>query len=216
MYPYASYNDCCIVHSTSTLTLAPCPYGGCHRHQFTVLPHITLLKTENNIGAPLAPPKKHKHPHITQCRLQYYVQPPLPPPPPQHKLQCMHSVYAPLLLEKDHHHRHHTVQATILQPTTTTTTTTISTTTVQITMHAFSICATDLGKKTDHQCKLLWASSSTSTLQTTACAKEYMRTVVEDKDHQRKLQRVKNYTTTIGVHNAASTCNLHKGMPLNF
>ena len=38
---------------------------------------------------------------ITQCKLQYYGQPPLPPPPPprppQHKLQCMHSVYAPLL-----------------------------------------------------------------------------------------------------------------------
>ena len=41
---------------------------------------------------------------ITQCKLQYYGQPPLPPPPPprppQHKLQCMHSVYAPLLEEK--------------------------------------------------------------------------------------------------------------------
>ena len=71
-------------------------------------------------------------------------------------------------------------------------------------------------KKTDHQCKLQWAWSSTSTLQTTACAKDYVRTVVEDKDHQRKLQRVKNYTATIGVHDAASTCNLHKGMPLNF
>ena len=34
---------------------------------------------------------------ITQCKLQYCVQSPLPPPPPQHKLQCMHSVYAPLL-----------------------------------------------------------------------------------------------------------------------
>ena len=40
--------------------------------------------------------------------------------------------------------------------------------------------------------------------------------MVVDKDHQRKLQRVKNYTATIGVHDAASTCNLHKGMPLNF
>ena len=59
-----------------------------------------------------------------------------------------------------------------------------------------------------HQCKLLWAWSSTSTLQTTACAKEYVRTVVEDKDHQRKLQSVKNYTATIGVHDAASTCKL--------
>ena len=61
---------------------------------------------------------------------------------------------------------------------------------------------------TNHQCKLLWAWSSISTLQTTACAKEYLRTVVEDKDHQRKLQRVKNYTATIGVHDAASTCKL--------
>ena len=67
-----------------------------------------------------------------------------------------------------------------------------------------------------HQCKLLWAWFSTSTLQTIACAKEYLRTVVENNDHQRKLQRVKNYTATIGVHDAASTCNLHKGMPLNF
>ena len=32
----------------------------------------------------------------------------------------------------------------------------------------------------------------------------------------RKLQRVKNYTATIGVHDAASTCNLHKGMPEGF
>ena len=71
-------------------------------------------------------------------------------------------------------------------------------------------------EKTDHQCKLLWAWPSTSTLQTTACAKEYMRKMVEDKDHQSKLQRVKNYTATIGVHDAPSTCNLHKGMPLNF
>ena len=31
---------------------------------------------------------------ITQCKLQYYVQPPLATPPP---LQCMHSLYAPLL-----------------------------------------------------------------------------------------------------------------------
>ena len=72
------------------------------------------------------------------------------------------------------------------------------------------------GQKPDHQYKLLWAWPSSSTLQTTACAKEYMHTMVEDKDHQRKLQRVKNYTATIGVHDAASTCNLHKGMPLNF
>ena len=42
-----------------------------------------------------------------------------------------------------------------------------------------------------------------------------MRTVV-DKDHQRKLQRVENYTATIGVHDAASPCNVHEGMPLNF
>ena len=44
-------------------------------------------------------------------------------------------------------YRHHTVQVTILRPTTTTTTATTSTTTAQITMHAFSICATALGKK---------------------------------------------------------------------
>ena len=25
------------MHSTSTLTFAPCPYGGCHRHQFMVV-----------------------------------------------------------------------------------------------------------------------------------------------------------------------------------
>ena len=45
------------------------------------------------------------------------------------------------------HHHHHTVQVTILRPTTTTTTATTSTTTAQITMHAFSICVTALGKK---------------------------------------------------------------------
>ena len=46
----------------------------------------------------------------------------------------------------DHHHRHHTVQVTILRPTTTTTTATTSTTTAPVTMHAFSICTTALGK----------------------------------------------------------------------
>ena len=30
------------------------------------------------------------------------------------------------------------------------------------------------------------------------------------------LQRVRSCITTVGVHNAASTCNLHKGMPLNY
>ena len=43
-----------------------------------------------------------------------------------------------------HHHCHHTVQVTILRPTTTAIT---STTTAPVTMHAFSICATALGKK---------------------------------------------------------------------
>ena len=57
------------------------------------------------------------------------------------------------------------------------------------------------------QVTILWPTTTT-TLQTTTCAKENMRTMVEDKDHQCKLQRVKNYTATIGVHNAASTCKL--------
>ena len=43
-----------------------------------------------------------------------------------------------------YHHHHHTVQVTILCPITTTTTTT----TAQAAMHAFSICATALRKKT--------------------------------------------------------------------
>ena len=51
MYPYASYNDCCIVHSTSTLTFAPCPYGGCHRHQFTV---VVFLPQQLAKNTPLA------------------------------------------------------------------------------------------------------------------------------------------------------------------
>ena len=146
---------------------------------------------------------------IIQCKLQYYVQPPLPPlpppPPPQHKLQCMHSVYAPLLKEKDHH-CHHTVQVTILRPTT------ISYHHCHHHRHHYNACIQYMHHccrgKTDHQCKLLWAWPSTSTLQTTACAKEYMRKMVEDKDHQSKLQRVKKYTATIGVHDAANICKL--------
>ena len=43
-----------------------------------------------------------------------------------------------------YHHCRHTVQVTILRPTTTAIT---STTTAPVTMHAFSICATALGKK---------------------------------------------------------------------
>ena len=30
------------------------------------------------------------------------------------------------------------------------------------------------------------------------------------------LQRVRSCITTVGMHDAASTCNLHKGMPLNY
>ena len=52
--------------------------------------------------------------------------------------------YIILYYIKDHHHCHHTVQVTILRPTTTAIT---STTTAPVTMHAFSICATALGKK---------------------------------------------------------------------
>ena len=149
------------------------------------------------------------------------------------------------------------MQVTILHATTTTTTAT--TTTAQITMHAFSICTTALGKRPppppshsasynitcNHHCHHLDHHSTNYN----ACI-QYMRHCFrkknrppvqvtvglvqhqhpsnhcmcqgvhahsgEDKDHQRKLQRVKNYTATIGVHDAASTCNLHKGMPLNF
>ena len=83
--------------------------------------------------------KRPPPPPSDSASYNIYVQPPLPPP--QHKLQCMHSVYAPLLQEKGHHHRHHTVQVTILRPNTTTTTT------VTITMHAFTICTIVVGKK---------------------------------------------------------------------
>ena len=140
----------------------------------------------------------------------------LPPPPPQHNYVTLHafSICATALGKRPppppshsasynitcnhhyHHHHHLDHHSTNYNAC------------IQYMRHCFR-------KKTDHQCKLLWAWSSTSTLQTTACANEYMRTV-EDKDHQCKLQRVKNYTATISVHDAASTCNLHKGMPLNF
>ena len=48
-------------------------------------------------------------------------------------------------------------------------------------------------QKNDHQCKLLCAWPSTSI-----------------------LHRVRSCITTVGVHDAANTCNLHKGMPLNW
>ena len=172
----------------------------------------------------------------------------------------MHSVYVPLLWEKDHHHRHLTVQVTILRPTTTTTTTT--TTTAQITMHPFSICATALGKipplppshsasynitanhHYHHRHHLDHHSTNYN-----ACI-QYMRHCFRNKirppvqvtvglvrhqhpsDHRlsqgvhahsggrlgppAQVTEGHNYTTTIDVHDAASTCNLHKGMPLNF
>ena len=55
------------------------------------------------------------------------------------QITSIDSVYVPLLQEKDHHHHHHTVQVTILHPTTTTT--------APVTMHAFSICSTGLGRR---------------------------------------------------------------------
>ena len=144
-----------------------------------------------------------------------YIQ---PPPSPQHNYMTMHafSICATAFGKRPPAPLYHTVQVTVLQPTTTTTTATTLTTTAQITMHAFSICATALGKKTDHQCKLLWAWSSTSTLQTTACAKEYMCTVVEDKDHQRKLQRVKTTPPPLACTMQQALVTCIRGMPLNF
>ena len=74
-------------------------------------------------------------------------------PPPQHKLQCMHSIRRHLCFrKKDHHHPHHTVQATIVCPISTTitataTTITTTTTTAQVAMHAFRICAITLRKR---------------------------------------------------------------------
>ena len=50
--------------------------------------------------------------------------------------------------------------------------------------------------------------ASASTLQTTTCAREYMCSMVEDNVRQRKLQRIRTCITTVGVHDAASTCNL--------
>ena len=55
------------------------------------------------------------------------------------QITSIDSVYVPLLQEKDHHHHHQTVQVTILHPTTTTT--------APVTMHAFSICSTGLGRR---------------------------------------------------------------------
>ena len=102
----------------------------------------------------------------------------IPPPPPSHSAS-----YNITSNHHHHHHRHH----------------------YNACIHYMHHCCRE---KTDHQCKLLWAWPNTSTLRTTTYVKEYMRTMVEDKDHQRKLQRVKNYTATIGVHDEASTCKL--------
>ena len=110
--------------------------------------------------------------------------PPPPPPPPSHS--ASYNFMAKHHYHHCHHLDHHSTNYNAC---------------IQYMRHCFR-------EKTGHQCKLLWGWSSTCTLQTTACAKEYMRTAVEDKDHQRKLQRVKNYAATIGVHDAASTCKL--------
>ena len=67
-------------------------------------------------------------------------------------------------------------------------------------------------KKTDHQCKLLWAWSSTSTLQTTTCAKEYLCTVVKNKDHQRNYRGSKTTPPPLASTMQQAHVSLHKGI----
>ena len=126
---------------------------------------------------------------VLLCLSHIYLYLYPPPPPPSH------------------------VQVTILCCPISTTIAAI--TTAQVTMHALSMRATAFEKRqTMHHCKLLWAWPSTSTLQTTTRAREYMHSMVEDKAHQHSyIQRVRACLATVGVHNAAS---LHKGMPFNF
>ena len=67
---------------------------------------------------------------------------------------------------------------------------------VQVTV-ATTTCASRVsalvGHRRDHQCRLQWLRASTC-----------------------KLQPVRTCTAAIGMHAAASNCNLPKGMPLNF
>ena len=129
--------------------------------------------------------------------------------------QLRESVYAPLLWEKDHQHLHLTVQVTILHATTTTTTT--LTTTVQITMHAFSIRATALGKKqttSASYCRLGPAPAPFRPphVPRSTCAQwRKIRTM-----HQHKLQRVKTTPPPLVCTMQQAHVSLHKGMPLNF
>ena len=112
----------------------------------------------------------------------------IPPPPPSHS--ASYKIMANHHYHHCHHLDHHSTNYNAC---------------IQYMRHCFR-------KKTDHQSKLLWAWSSTSTLQTNTCAKEYMRTVVKDKDHQRKLQRVKTTPPPLACMMQQAHVSLHKGI----
>ena len=88
---------------------------------------------------------------------------------------CYHSG---LICECMHIYTYTTITTTTATTATTATTTTTTTITAQAAMHAFSTCATVLGKKIDHQWELLCVWPSPSTLQTNTCAREYTCSMV--------------------------------------
>ena len=111
----------------------------------------------------------------------------------------------------------------------TTTTTSITTNTAKMTMHAFSICATTLGKTPPPP------PSHSANYNITANHHYHHRHHLDHHStnynaciqYMRHCFRKKNrppVQVTVGllqhqhpsVHDAASTCDLHKGMPLNF
>ena len=129
----------------------------------------------------------------------------------------MYSAYAPLLLEKDHQHLHLTVQVTILQPTTTTTTATTLTTTAQIAMHACIQYMRHCFRKKKQTTSASYCGLGPAPapfrpphVSRSTCAQWWkIRTTSASTEGE-------NYTATIGMHNAASTCNLHKGHAIEF
>ena len=109
----------------------------------------------------------HYHHHYTTA-ITTTTTPPLSPPPLHHRYHHYHyTTTPPSPLPPLHHHCHH----------------------YQHHHHHSTSCnaCTQLYMcgKTHHQCKLLWAWPSTSTVQTTTSAREYMFSMVEDKAHQR-------------------------------
>ena len=110
--------------TTATITQCKLQYYIHHMHVHTAITTITTAQLRDNACIQYMRHcfrKKTTSTAITQCKLQYYVQPPLPPPPPPHSASynaCIHYMHhcsrkenqttsASYNITSNHHYHHH-------------------------------------------------------------------------------------------------------------